>query len=164
MSTNDEYFLTWTEFHQDTLQLASQLLEHYKGQLPWRGIIGIARGGLIPATILGRELNIRLIDSFCISSYDHDQQGDVSILKPIEGEGEGYLLVDDLVDTGRTARVATELLPSAEFISVYAKPAGRAMTEHFVREFPQTTWLHFPWDTDTCYREPLANTYALNNK
>ena len=48
-----------------------------------------------------------------------------TILKPIAGDGAGYLIIDDLVDTGDTARAVREMLPKAHFATVYAKPAGR---------------------------------------
>lgn len=150
MSKN--YFLSWDELHRDTRLLAKELLGG-----SWKGIIGIARGGLVPAAILARELDLRLIDTLCIASYDHDQQGDISVLKNIDGDGDGYLLVDDLVDTGTTAKVAQQLLPKATFVCLYAKPAGKALTQTFIQEFPQDTWLHFPWDIAYSYSTPLAD-------
>lgn len=146
------YHLSWDELHRDTRALAQRLLDQ-----PWRGVIGIARGGLVPAAILARELDLRLVDSLCIASYEHDQQGKPQILKTVEGDGEGYLLVDDLVDTGTTARVACTLLPKAVFVTVYAKPEGKALAQYFQREFSQDTWIHFPWDVDLRYTEPLAS-------
>ncbi len=145
------YYLSWDELHRDTRTLARRLLDQ-----PWRGIISIARGGLVPGAILARELNLRVVDTLCIASYDHDQQGGLNILKSVEGDGEGYIMVDDLVDTGTTAKVARDLLPKATFVTVYAKPAARELAQHFVREFDQNTWIHFPWDIDFSYSEPLA--------
>ena len=148
------YHLGWEELHRDTRTLARQLLAD--NRYPWRGIISIARGGLIPGAILARELDLRVVDTLCIASYDHDQQQPPAILKQVDGDGAGYLLVDDLVDTGNTARIARQLLPAATFVTVYAKPAGQALTEYHVRSFPQDTWLHFPWDTESSYSQPLA--------
>lgn len=145
------YCLSWEELHRDTRALAQRLLGR-----PWRGVVGIARGGLVPAAILARELDVRLVDSLCIASYDHTTQGEPQILKGVEGDGEGLLLVDDLVDTGVTAGIARELLPKATFVALYAKPRGMALAELWQREFPQETWIHFPWDIDFAYAEPLA--------
>lgn len=150
--TANLYHLSWDELHRDTRALAHRLLGK-----PWRGVIGIARGGLVPATILARELDIRLVDSLCIASYDHTRQGEATVLKGIDGDGEGFLLVDDLVDTGTTARIAREMLPKAVFVAIYAKPSGKPMADHIAREFPQNTWIHFPWDVDLHYAEPLAS-------
>ena len=150
--TANLYHLSWDELHRDTRALAQQLLD-----TPWKGVIGIARGGLVPATILARELDIRLVDSLCIASYDHTQQGDAKILKTVEGNGEGFLLVDDLVDSGNTARIARQLLPKAVFVTVYAKPNGKPLADFSARDFPQETWIHFPWDVDLRYAEPMAS-------
>jgi xanthine phosphoribosyltransferase len=142
--------LSWEELHRDTRDLARRLLDKR-----WRGIIGIARGGLVPAAILGRELNLRLIDTLCIASYDHTEQSNMQLIKKVSGDGEGFLLVDDLVDTGGTARLARELLPNATFVTVYAKPQGMTLADYWQREFPQDTWIHFPWDIDYRYAKPL---------
>ena len=48
------------------------------------------------------------------------------------GDGEGFLIVDDLVDTGVTAKLVRTLLPRAHFSCVYAKPAGQPATDTFV--------------------------------
>lgn len=150
--TSTLYHLSWDELHRDTRALAHRLTYQ-----PWRGVIGIARGGLVPAAILARELDVRLVDSICIASYDHDRQGELKILKSVEGDGEGILLVDDLVDTGTTARIARNLLPKAVFVAIYAKPKGKMLADHFQREFSQETWIHFPWDVDLRYAEPLVS-------
>ena len=74
----------------------------------------------------------------------------------MEGDGEGWLIVDDLVDTGRTARVVRDLLPKAHFATVYAKPAGRPLVDTFITEVSQDTWIFFPWDIEYRYAEPIA--------
>lgn len=148
-----EYHLYWDELHRDCRTLAQLVL----GQ-PWIGIAGIARGGVIPATILARELGVRLLDTLCITSYSHDRQGEVEVLKSIDGDGAGWLIVDDLVDTGGTAKRVRELLPAATLAAVYAKPKGKPLADYYAREFPQHTWLHFPWDNTSTYSPPLAGT------
>jgi xanthine phosphoribosyltransferase len=91
-----------------------------------------------------------------VSSYTLRTQGDISILKEIEGDGEGWLIIDDLVDTGKTARVVREMLPKAHFAAVYAKPEGRAFVDTFITEVSQDTWILFPWDAETSYAKPIA--------
>jgi adenine/guanine phosphoribosyltransferase-like PRPP-binding protein len=109
----------------------------------------VTRGGLVPAAIVARELDIRLIDTICVTSYgDADRApGSMRVLKRISGDGSGLLIVDDLVDTGETARVVREMLPKAHFATVYAKPAGRPLVDTFVTEVSQDTWIVFPWET-----------------
>jgi xanthine phosphoribosyltransferase len=144
--------VTWGELHRDARALAWRLVE--KG--PWTGIVAIARGGLIPATIIARELDVRLLDTLCVASYDHQTQGAPRVLKAPAGDGAGWLVVDDLVDTGATARVARGLLPKAHFAAVYAKPAGRPLVDSYVTEVSQDTWIHFPWDMDLQFVRPIA--------
>lgn len=133
--------VSWDELHRDTRALAWRLAE-----MEFRGIVGIARGGLVPAAIVARELSIRNVDTICIASYEGKVQGEARLLKGVEGDGEGLLIVDDLVDTGVTARVVCQLLPKAHMATVYAKPDGRDAVDTFVTMVSQDTWIVFPWD------------------
>jgi xanthine phosphoribosyltransferase len=150
------HVVTWAEVHRDTKTLARRLV----GQGPWKGIVALTRGGLVPAAILARELDLRIVDTLCISSYDEQVQGSIRVLKtPADaGDGEGWLLVDDLVDTGTTAREARRILPKAHFATIYAKPAGADVVDTAVSEVEQDVWLFFPWDTEPRYVKPLADT------
>ena len=65
------------------------------------------------------------------------------------------LIVDDLVDTGKTARVVRELLPKAHFATVYAKPMGRPLVDTFITEVSQDTWIFLPWDTGLAFQPPI---------
>ena len=108
--------------------------------------------------IVARELDIRLVDTICIASYDDRAQGEVKVLKGIAGDGEGLLIVDDLVDTGITAKAVRGMLPKAHFATVYAKPAGRPMVDTFVTEVSQDTWILFPWDIEPQFAPPIARS------
>jgi len=155
----DEIVISWPELHRDARYL-SRVLHDLRRD--WKGIIAITRGGLVPAALLARELEIRLIDTVCIVSYGAEDegaaeqaQGALRWLKTVEGDGEGWLLVDDLVDTGRTAKAVRERLPRAHFATLYAKPAGRPMVDTFVKEFKQDKWIYFPWDIDYQFVTPI---------
>lgn len=145
--------ISWDMFHRDARTLAAKLMA--KG--PFRGIVAITRGGLVPAAVVARELNLRMIETLCISSYDDRVQGtSVNILKRPEGDGEGLLVIDDLVDSGRTGKVVRELLPKAYFATVYAKPQGREVVDDYVVGVDQGIWLLFPWDADLQPAPPLV--------
>lgn len=146
--------VTWDQLHRDARQLAAELMP--RG--PFRGIVAITRGGLIPAAIIARELDCRLIETVSVVTYDEEKQGRASVIKQPEaaGDGEGFLIIDDLVDSGVTAQVVRGLLPKALFACLYAKPAGRPLTDLFVVEVPQETWVLFPWDTAPLFIPPLA--------
>ena len=158
MGTADRYRrlfpVTWDQLHRDAKALAWRLLE--KG--PFTSIVGVTRGGLVPAAI-ARELDVRLVDTVCVVSYVHRDQaekGSEKVLKSVAGDGEGMLIVDDLVDTGNTARIVRAMLPRAHFASVYAKPAGRPLVDSYVTEVSQDTWILFPWDSEVQYSTPLV--------
>ena len=71
------------------------------------------------------------------------------------GRGRGVLLVDDLVDTGKTAKVVREIVPRAHLATVYAKPMGRPLVDTFITEVSQDTWIYFPWDTGLAFQPPI---------
>ncbi len=152
-SYNKTYPISWDQLHRDSKALAWRLLNIG----PFQGIIAITRGGLVPAAIIARELDIRLVDTICLSSYDwKERKGEVHTLKSFEGDGTGWLIIDDLVDTGQTAKVVREIVPMAHFATVYAKPAGRPLVDTFITEVSQDTWILFPWDTESQFVVPLA--------
>ncbi len=154
---NKSFPVTWDQFHRDSRALAWRLNE----EGPFSAMVAITRGGLVPAAIVAREINIRLIETVSVKSYDHQSQGNIEVLKPIAdlvltGAASGkVLIVDDLVDTGATARVVRDMLPGAHFATVYAKPMGRKLVDTFVTEVSQDTWIYFPWDLDVAYAPPI---------
>jgi xanthine phosphoribosyltransferase len=150
-----QFPVTWDELHRHARALAWRLLDLG----PFEGVVAVARGGLVPAAIVARELDLRLVDTICVSSYDDRRLGErqrIEVLKGVSGDGKGMLIVDDLVDTGHTARVVREMLPKAHFATVYAKPAGRPLVDTFITEVSQDTWILFPWDIGPQFAPPLA--------
>ena len=165
--TTHYYTVTWDQLHRDGRALAWRLIE--RG--PFSGVVAITRGGLIPAAIVARELDIRLVETVSVLTYGGERSGTMLddqtlgspvVLKPptAAGDGSGFLIIDDLVDTGTTARIVRGLLPKAHFACVYAKPAGRDVVDTFVTEVSQDTWILFPWDTEPQFVAPLAKRAA----
>lgn len=136
--------VTWDDIDRDAGRLAAQAVV----RRPWDGILAIARGGLIPATLVAHQLNIRRIDVIAIATYDDRSRRSPDILQMprIDGDGAGWLVVDDLVDTGVTIRMVRTIYPRITVAVLYTKPLGHALTDAFVRSMPQDTWIHFPWD------------------
>ena len=147
------YPISWEQLHRDSKALARRLVD----MKAWKGIVAITRGGLVPASIIARELEIRLVDTICISSYDYQRQGETKILKTPQTDSDDWLLIDDLVDTGKTARIVRKLHPKAHFATVYAKPAGRPVVDTYITEVSQDTWILFPWDTESRFVEPIVS-------
>ncbi len=156
------FHISWDQIHRDSRALAWRL----DGQGPdggsWKAVVAITRGGMAPAMIVSRELDIRTVDTISIKSYDHQSQSDAVVLKhpdaELMGDGTGILIIDDLVDSGKTLEVVRKSFPNAHFATVYAKPKGRPQVDTFITEVSQDTWIFFPWDMALQYVEPYRGT------
>lgn len=151
-----KYFpVSWEELHRNGRALAWRLADI--GEI--KGIIAVTRGGLVPAAIIARELDVRNIETVCIAAYRDDKSvGEVNIIKGLDipDNGEGWLVVDDLVDSGITAKYVREMVPEAHFATIYAKPKGRPRVDTFITEVSQDTWILFPWDQAPSFAKPIV--------
>ena len=157
------FHVSWEQMHRDSRALAWRLDRQGPGQSgAWKAVVAITRGGMVPACIIARELNIRIVDTISIRSYDHQTQAEATILKgpdaEMMGDGTGVLVIDDLVDSGRTFAVVRAAYPGAHFACVYAKPKGKPMVDSYITEVSQDTWIFFPWDMALMYVEPYRGT------
>ena len=157
------FHVSWDQIHRDARALAWRL----DGQGPgaggsWKAIVAVTRGGMAPAMIVARELDVRVVDTISVKSYDHQAQQEAEILKSPDPDlmrnGTGILLIDDLVDSGRTLELVRQRFPDAHYATIYAKPKGRPMVDTFITEVSQDTWIFFPWDMALQYVEPFRGT------
>ena len=156
------FHVSWDQLHRDARALAWRL----DGQGPdngnWRAVVAITRGGMAPAMIIARELDIRIVDTISVKSYNYQSQSEPKIIKTpddsVVQDGTGILIIDDLVDTGKTLELVRGLMPKAHVATVYAKPMGRAQVDTFITEVSQDTWIFFPWDMALQYVEPYRGT------
>lgn len=151
------FHVSWDQFHRDARALTWRL----NGLGPFEKVVAVTRGGLVPAAIVARELGVRVIETVCVASYEYGKQGEMNVLKGPSAEisdngGEGVLIVDDLVDTGATAKVVRGLLPKAHFATVYAKPKGVELVDTFITEVSQDTWIYLPWDMSLQFAPPIT--------
>jgi xanthine phosphoribosyltransferase len=137
--------LSWERIHSDAHALATQL----QPLGPWPCMVAITRGGLVPAGLIAQTLGIHRIETLGLTSYANDHKpGPMTITKPLP---EGFdhqarlLVIDDLVDTGQSARTVRSLLPNAHIATLYAKPQGLAFVQSHVADFAQNEWIVFPW-------------------
>ncbi|MEL6792147.1 MAG: xanthine phosphoribosyltransferase [Pseudomonadota bacterium] len=158
------FHVSWDQMHRDSRALAWRLDK--QGPLEggeWKAVVAITRGGMVPACIIARELNVRVVDTISVKSYDHQAQAAAQVLKApapelLENGGEGVLVIDDLVDSGKTLEVVRDQFPNAHLATVYAKPKGKPMVDSFITEVSQDTWIFFPWDMALQYVEPYRGT------
>ena len=156
------FHVSWDQIHRDARALAWRLDGQGPDNGTWKAIVAITRGGMAPAMIVARELDVRTVDTVSVKSYDHQTQTEAQVLKTpdsdLVGDGTGILILDDLVDSGKTLKVVRDLYPKAHFAAVYAKPKGRPMVDTFITEVSQDTWIFFPWDMALQYVEPYRGT------
>jgi xanthine phosphoribosyltransferase len=139
--------VTWQDIHYLSKQLANQL-HPLHSTTPFKGVIAVTRGGLVPACLIARDLDMRVIETISVSSYDAQNQRELSVLKATNsaGNGAGWLVIDDLADTGNTFRALRQILPQAHFACLYVKPAGAPTADSYVAEVSQDTWIFLPWE------------------
>ena len=139
------FHVSWDQIHRDSRALAWRLDKRGPGKDgAWRAIVAITRGGMAPAMIIARELDVRTVDTISVKSYDwQTQTGDMAVLKApdaaLMGDGTGILVIDDLVDSGKTLKLVRRMYPNAHFATVYAKPQGREMVDTYITEVSQDT-------------------------
>ncbi len=152
------FHVSWDQLHRDARALAWRLDGQGPDNGAWKAVVAITRGGMAPAMIVARELDIRMVDTISVKSYNHQSQSEPQVIKSpdmsVIGDGEGVLVIDDLVDTGKTLEVVRDHMPKAHVATVYAKPMGRPMVNSFITEVSQDTWIFFPWDMALQYVEP----------
>ena len=162
------FHVSWDQIHRDARALAWRLDGKGPGEGgAWRAVVGITRGGLVPAMIVSRELDIRVVDTISVKSYlsgggKQDQRREAQVIKApqaeLMGDGAGILIVDDLVDSGKTLELIRSLYPRAHFATVYAKPSGKPQVDSYITEVSQDTWISFPWDIALQYVQPMRGT------
>lgn len=149
---SEKYIVTWDMLQIYTRKLASRLIKINS----WAKIIAVSRGGLVPASLLARELGIRYVDTICIASYnDNYLQKNRKIIKTIQTNHEKVIIVDDLVDTGGTANIIRKLYPNAYFVTIFAKPMGKLLVDDYIIDVAQNIWIEQPWDMSISYIPPL---------
>jgi xanthine phosphoribosyltransferase len=156
------FHVSWDQLHRDARALAWRLDGKGLDNGDWKAVVAITRGGMAPAMIVARELDIRHVDTISVKSYSHQTQTEPRVIKSpdmeLVGDGTGVLVVDDLVDTGKTLDVVKQTMPKAHIATVYAKPMGHDRVDTYITEVSQDTWIFFPWDMALQYVEPYRGT------
>ena len=156
------FHVSWDQMHRDARALAWRLDGKGPADGTWKAIVAITRGGMAPAMIVARELDVRNVDTISVKSYQQQDRSEAVILKEpdkkLMGDGNGILVIDDLVDSGKTLELVRAHYPKAHYATIYAKPQGRVMVDTFITEVSQDTWIFFPWDMALQYVQPYRGT------
>lgn len=138
--------ITWEDVQHDCFSLADML----EKAGPIIGLVGIARGGLVPTAIIAHRLNIRNVKTVAVTSYFGRQQVTAELLGSVEEikDGTGWVFIDDMADTGQTAKLIKKRYPNSKFAVVYAKPEGQENVDHFVQLLKAENWIIYPWENE----------------
>ncbi|MFX1369684.1 MAG: phosphoribosyltransferase [Promethearchaeota archaeon] len=142
--------LSWDEVYNLTLQLSERIVDSgYELDI----LVGIARGGWIPARILSDVLYARSLQNIRIEYYtDVAVRGrEPNITQPISGsmKGKKVLIVDEVADTGESLHHAIEHVKSLGAKEIrsavlHLKPTSRIIPNYYMVE--TTRWTVYPWE------------------
>jgi hypoxanthine phosphoribosyltransferase len=157
LSANVEYEVpTWNQIYDMLLSQTRKIqINDYKPEV----IIGVARGGLVPARILSDLLEITELGFLQIEFYQNiNKSKDQPTLRQsltVQVTGKKTLIVDDIADTGESLRLAnvhTKKLGASEIknATLYQKPKSTITPDFFEKQ--TLNWVVFPWDTKETLR------------
>lgn len=156
---NEREVLTWDGFGTAIRTLASQIGD--SGFTP-DVILGIARGGMIPAGGLTYALDVKLTDAINVEFYTGISKTlpDPVLLAPMLDvdaiKGKKLLAVDDVVDSGRTLALVLQLLRKAgadvRSAVLYAKPTTVIEPDYVWKRTAR--WIAFPWSAQGPVTKP----------
>lgn len=135
-------------YWNDIEELIAKLIEkiNAKGEV-FTHILALARGGCVPATLLGYGLNIRSVHSVCAYSYHGSTRGEITLDGGFPDlDDTRLLIVDDMVDSGDTIKFIRKRYPNAKVAVLFAKPKGENQADFFAENAPQVCWIEFPWE------------------
>ena len=139
-----QVFLSYHDINTDCIELAKKIKKKYKPEK----LILISRGGLIPGSIIANYLGIQDVDVIALKTYaDRKRSKEIKVYKRIKSEKK-LVVIDDLVDSGETAKIVKEMMPNSKFVVLYAKTSGKKQADLHLYDFKDSDWLVFPWEQD----------------
>ena len=117
-------------------------------------VIGVARGGLLPAKIISYILDAQML-SFGVSSYDGDKQtGEMKVTQGIDFDTlpkeSRILVIDDKVDTGSTIEFMRKQIGDrfeyVRYAAIFAEKRATKKIDHYGVVLSDHTWVDFPWE------------------
>ena len=159
--------LTWDLYGTAIRQLASQIADDgYQADV----ILGIARGGLIPAGSLGYALSIKNTYVINVEYYTGvDTRLDVPVILPpflemVGLDGADILVVDDVADTGHTLAKVHEFVAGkvkrAKTAVLYEKSPSVIKCDYVWKR--TDLWVNFPWSSEDPVVGPKDGTEVLD--
>jgi hypoxanthine phosphoribosyltransferase len=147
----EELNLTWADVEQGVSIIINRI-----GNKKYDYVIGIANGGLIPATLIAKKLKLKTL-SVGVTSYENTEQlKTITMWSEINDINHPYkygtcLIVDDISDSGKTFSFLKKYcLNEGEILtdsaSLVVKPKTSFMPDYFAMSVSNDVWVKFPWE------------------
>ena len=141
------------EFSFDQVNILARLLATRAKKYNFTHIIGIARGGLVPAAIMSYELDLPLI-TCSVSSYTENEKGKLKINDDLNlskfSKDSNLLVVDDICDSGETIKYITNNLTLGgvkhKTACIFTKEKHKELLDHYGIVISDNMWIVFPWE------------------
>ncbi|MCS7131592.1 MAG: phosphoribosyltransferase [Hadesarchaea archaeon] len=137
----------WHEVEKAVAALASALKREYDPDV----IVGIARGGLIPAVRLSHLLGDKMLRIIHVKYYKgvNLRKEEPELLADVGKLDGKVLVVDDVADTGTTLEFVVKHLKrkgatEVRIATIAWKPRSRVKPDFYV--FETDKWIVFPWE------------------
>ncbi|MCS7127792.1 MAG: phosphoribosyltransferase [Sulfolobales archaeon] len=156
-------FVDWSEVHKAVAQLAHRMVSD--GFIP-DAIYGVLKGGIIPARLLADIVNVDSIGFIGVKFYKSigETRARPELTQPptLPVRSLSILIVDDVVDSGRTLQLAIDELTrygarEVRSAVIYLKPWSSFTPDYYYKVIDK--WIAFPWEIGECLREGLKLNY-----
>jgi hypoxanthine phosphoribosyltransferase len=154
--------MRWEDLGEAAYDLARQVDDSWAPDM----ILGIARGGLLPAAAVGYALGVKNTFSMNVEFYtDVDERLEVPMVLPptpelVDLADTRLLIVDDVADTGATLEVVHEFcagkVAEVRTAVLYEKPRSRVKCDYVWRRTDR--WITFPWSARPPVGESVLRT------
>ena len=136
--------ITFTEIKNACKDIADKIKSENHEKIT---IVAVARGGLVPATIIAHLLGIKDIRFIRLSSYanDHQQSELVDTTFDEIPNAETTYIIDDICDSGETLLYLRKKYPLAK-ICVLINKNQTIKPDFAPRTEPAGLWINFPWE------------------
>lgn len=144
----DKKIVTWRGTISLCNKIVKKLKDKYPNILDYK-IIGLSRGGLIPAVIISNMLNIRKVYALGLKSYEEERQGEVEVYQvPEISTMDKILLIDDISDSGESFKLTNEMLVGKDVVTVslFLKHKTAFKPNVYGKAVPDEQWVVFPWE------------------
>jgi hypoxanthine phosphoribosyltransferase len=136
VDTKSKIYLSWDDIERLTNLLSVKIkMKHFQID----SIMGLPRGGLVPAVILSHKLNLPLVQKI----------------------SQNTLIVDDICDSGNTFVKIYKKQPHLRFACLHFKPHTSIFNPTVYSQEVGDDWIVYPWEEKNA--EPIADYLKISS-